>query len=138
MIKVTFFLLSVLLVAVAVGDAIFVSNGLSGTITAQLINETSAGTKPRIQTMYPESMFDTNGSTMGNMIPYNNPSLGFSLEYPSDWQKDDSQPDAPTLISPPDGSRNMAPEIINIGTEVLPSSNFGLDSYTDAAIGQVQ
>jgi PsbP-like protein len=138
MIKVKFFLLSVLLVAVAVGDAIFVSNGLSGTITAQLVNETSAGTKPRIQTMYPESMFDTNGSTMGNMIPYNNPSLGFSLEYPSDWQKDDSQPDAPTLISPPGGSGNMAPEIINVGTEVLPSSNFGLDSYTDAAIGQVQ
>ena len=29
-------------------------------------------------------------SAAGGLVPYNNPNLGFSLEYPSDWQKEES------------------------------------------------
>lgn len=131
-----FSFLLTLLITLALGHAIFASSDMTNNITrAQQVNESSeTPTRPRIQTMYPESMFDATEF----MIPYSNPSLGFSLEYPSDWQKDESQPDAPTFFSPPGGTGNTAPEIINIITEMLPSSDFTLDSYTDAAIAQVQ
>jgi hypothetical protein len=68
------------------------------------------------------------------LVPYNNPNLGFSLEFPSDWQKEESL----SFTSPQGGAGNRAPEVINVVTEVLPSSDFSLDSYTDAALGQVE
>ena len=68
------------------------------------------------------------------LAPYNNPNLGFSLEYPSDWEKEESL----SLTSPQGGMSNRAPEVISVVTEVLPSSNFSLASYTDAAMGQVE
>jgi hypothetical protein len=38
----------------------------------------------------------------------------------------------------PQGAGDRAPEVINVVTEVLSSSDFSLDSYTDAAMGQVE
>jgi hypothetical protein len=73
-------------------------------------------------------------SAAGGLVPYNNPNLGFSLEYPSDWQKEESL----SFTSPQGGMSDRAPEAINVVTEVLPSSDFSLDSYTDAAMGQVE
>jgi hypothetical protein len=32
----------------------------------------------------------TMDSAASDLVPYNNPNLGFSLEYPSDWQKEES------------------------------------------------
>jgi hypothetical protein len=73
-------------------------------------------------------------SSAGSLAPYNNPNLGFSLEYPSDWQKEESL----SFTSPQGGVGDRAPEVISVVTEVLPSSDFSLDSYTDAAMGQVE
>jgi hypothetical protein len=73
-------------------------------------------------------------SAAGGLVPYNNPNLGFSLEYPADWQKEESL----SFTSSQGGVGDRAPEVINIVTEVLPSSDFSLDSYTDAAMGQVE
>src|SRR5688500_2294033 len=41
------------------------------------------------------NMSMSGNQTMGSpaasdLVPYNNPNLGFSLEYPSDWQKEES------------------------------------------------
>ena len=74
------------------------------------------------------------GAGAGSLAPYNNPNLGFSLEYPSDWQKEESL----SFTSPQGGVGDRAPEVINVVTEVLPSSDFSLDSYTDAAMSQVE
>src|SRR5918996_1498056 len=92
----------------------------------------------------PASPEDMNMSMTGNqtigssaatgLVPYNNPNLGFSLVYPSDWQKVETL----SFTSPQGGVGNRAPEIISVITEVLPSSNFSLNSYTEAAIDQVQ
>jgi hypothetical protein len=73
-------------------------------------------------------------SAASDQVPYNNPNLGFTLEYPSDWQKEESL----SFTSPQGGMGDRAPEAINVVTEVLPSSDFSLDSYTDAAMGQVE
>ena len=73
-------------------------------------------------------------STASGLVPYNNPNLGFSLEYPSDWQKEESL----SFTTPQGGTGDRAPEAINVITEVLPSSNFSLDSYTEAAMSQVE
>jgi hypothetical protein len=73
-------------------------------------------------------------SAAGGLVSYNNPNLGFSLQYPSDWQKEETL----SFTSPQGGMGDRAPEVINVVTEVLPSSDFSLESYTDAAIGQVE
>jgi hypothetical protein len=45
--------------------------------------------------MKPESVMKTNNitttATISNLILYINPNLGFTLEYPSDWQKEERQ-----------------------------------------------
>lgn len=70
----------------------------------------------------------------GDLATYSNPNLGFSLEYPSDWQKEESL----TFVSPQGGINNRSPEVISVTTEVLPTSDFSLDRYSEAAISQVE
>ena len=71
------------------------------------------------------SVFDT----------YENPNLGFSLEYPADWAKEETL----SFISPPPSpnetlsASNVAPESIAVTTEVL-FSNITLDEYSESAI----
>lgn len=125
--KFTFTLLLGLLITAAVAHVIFASNGVPNTATAQLVTEPSEG------------MDMAGNQTMGltdfsDLIPYSNPNLGFSLEYPSNWQKEESL----TFTSPQDGTGNRAPEVMSIDTEVLPTSDFSLERYTEAALGQVE
>jgi hypothetical protein len=139
MIRVKFTLLVGLLITTAVGSAIFVSNGLlPATATAQPAAETSE----RInisgnQTTDLGSLTLNNDiatTTTGNLIPYNNTSFGFTLEFPSNWQKEESL----TLVSPQGGIDNEYPEIISVDTEVLSSSDLSLDTYSEASLGQVK
>jgi hypothetical protein len=69
-----------------------------------------------------------------DLATYSNPNLGFSLEYPSDWQKEESL----AFVSPQGGIDNRSPEVISITTEVLPTSDFSLDRYSEAALRQVE
>jgi PsbP-like protein len=69
-----------------------------------------------------------------DLATYSNPNLGFSLEYPSDWQKEESL----TFVSPQGGIDNRSPEAISITTEILPTSDFSLDRYSEAALRQVE
>ena len=75
-----------------------------------------------------------NQTSTSDLVLYSNPNLGFSLEYPSDWRKEESL----TFISPQGGIGNRAPEIMSITSEVLPTSDYSLDSYTEAAPSQVE
>jgi hypothetical protein len=75
-----------------------------------------------------------NQTNINDLVSYSNPNLRFSLEYPSEWEKEESL----TFVSPQGGIGNRTPEVISITTEVLPTSDFGLDSYTEAALGQVE
>lgn len=74
-----------------------------------------------------------------NLLAYENPNLGFSLEYPADWSKEETL----TFISPPPSpnetlsSANEAPESIAVTTEVLLSS-ITLDEYSESAIGLLE
>lgn len=84
---------------------------------------------------------DTFESTESLM--YNNPNLGFTLEYPSDWAKEESL----TFISPPPSpndatnrttsSTNLTPESIAVTTEVL-LTNITLEEYSESAIGLLE
>ena len=116
-----------LLATLSSGYVMFQSTGIYNAATAQPLTSPSGGTNMSgNQTM--------GSSTASSLVPYNNPNLGFSLEYPSDWQKEESL----SFTTPQGGSGDRAPEVINVVTEVLPSSDFSLDSYTDAAMGQVE
>lgn len=78
---------------------------------------------------------------------YDNPNLGFTLEYPSDWSKEESL----TFVSPPPTSSlpskdtsngtisatNLTPESIAVTTEVL-ISNITLEKYSESAIGLLE
>ena len=116
-----------LLATLSSGYVMFQSSGIYNAATAQPLTAPSGGTNMSgNQTM--------GSSTANGLVPYNNPNLGFSLEYPSDWQKEESL----SFTTPQVGTGDRSPEVINVVTEVLPSSNFSLDSYTDAAMGQVE
>lgn len=132
----TFILVLVLLVTAIVGNAIFVNNSIPSTVTAQSISETDGTNIPGNQTIDPESLTETNATAAGvsNLIPYSNPNLGFALQYPSNWEKEETL----SFISPQGGIGNRYPELVTITTEVLPTSNFSLDRYTEAALGQVE
>ena len=69
-----------------------------------------------------------------DLTPYSNPNLGFKLEYPSNWTKQESL----VFISPQGGIGNQAPEVITIDTEVLPTLDFSLDTYTNLSLRQAQ
>jgi hypothetical protein len=69
-----------------------------------------------------------------DLTPYSNPNLGFTLEYPSNWTKQENL----VFISPQVGIGNQAPELITIDTEVLPTLDFSLDTYTNLSLRQAQ
>jgi hypothetical protein len=75
-----------------------------------------------------------NQTGISDQAPYNNPNLGFSLEYPTNWEKEEVL----AFVSPQGGIDNRTPEIIRVTTEVLPTSDFSLNRYTEAALGQVE
>lgn len=121
-----FHLTLALLATLSYGFIMFQGAGIHNAAIAQPLAAPSGGTNM--------SGNQTMGSTSTGLVPYKNPNLGFSLEYPSDWQKVETL----SFTSPQGGMGNRAPEVINVITEVLPSSNFSLDSYTEAAFGQVE
>jgi hypothetical protein len=139
MIRVKFTLLLGLLITTAAGSAIFASNGLlSATATAQPVNETSEEMDISGNQMTDLGSLmvtnDTTTTTIGNLIPYSNPSFGFTLEFPSNWQKEESL----TFVSPQGGIDNQSPEVISIDTEILPTSDLNLDTYSEASLSQVK
>ena len=84
----------------------------------------------------PEGMNAAGNQTMASnvtssLIPYSNP---FTLEYPSNWTKQESL----VFISPQGGVDNRTPEIIRITTQVLPTSDFSLDSYINLGLRQLE
>jgi hypothetical protein len=122
-----FTLMLELLASMVIAHAIFTSNDITNTATAQSLDRLPE----RINTLENQTMdsIDTR-----NLEPYSNPNLGFSLQYPAEWQKEESL----TFISPQGGVGNRGPEAISITTELLPTSNYTLDKYTEAGLGQVE
>jgi hypothetical protein len=116
-----------LLASISFGYILFASQGVSKAANAQPLTGPSGG-----MSMIGNQTIGSANTT--GLAPYNNPNLGFSLDYPSNWEKEESL----SLTSPQGGMSNRAPEVISVVTEVLPSSNFSLDSYTEAAMGQVE
>jgi hypothetical protein len=108
----------VLLNIMAISQVVCTSNGIPNIVMAQPITQSSGG----------------NQTGISDVVPYNNPNLGFSLEYPANWEKEESL----TFVSPQGGVGNRTPEVISITTEVLPTSDFNLERYTAAALGQVE
>lgn len=108
----------VLLNIMAITQVIYTINGIPNIAIAQPITQSSGG----------------NQTGISDLVPYNNPNLGFSLEYPTNWEKEESL----TFVSPQGGIGNRTPEVINITTELLPTSDFNLERYTEAALGQVE
>ena len=78
-----------LLASVVIAQAMFTSNDITNTATAQSLNRLPE----RIETSGNQTMdpIDTR-----NLEPYSNPNLGLSLQYPPEWQKEESL----TFISP--------------------------------------
>jgi hypothetical protein len=116
-VKFTFTLMLGLLVTVAISHA----------AAAQPITEPPKG----VDTAGNQTMASTATS---DLTPYSNPNLGFTLEYPSNWTKQESL----VFVSPPGGIGNQAPELITIDTEVLPTLDFSLDTYTNLSLRQAQ
>jgi serine/threonine-protein kinase len=66
---------------------------------------------------------------MSESLIYDNPNLGFTLEYPSDWIKEESL----SFISPRLSISDEAPESIAVTTE--PNlSNLTLEEYSDSSL----
>jgi hypothetical protein len=123
MVKVSL-VVSVLLTTMAISHVISASNDITNIAIAQpTLTESSRGMN-----------VTGNQTNISDLVSYSNPNLGFSLEYPSEWEKEESL----TFVSPQGGIGNRTPEVISITTEVLPTSNYSLDSYTEAALGQVE
>ena len=78
----------------------------------------------------PVSMAQIDGEDgMSELLVYDNPNLGFTLEYPSDWIKEESL----SFISPRLSISDEAPESIAVTTE--PNlSNLTLEEYSDSSI----
>jgi hypothetical protein len=88
MVKVSLMVL-VLSITMSIVHVISASNDIPNIAIAQSLTESSGGMNiTGNQTMDPTGTND--------LIPYINPNLGFSLGYPSDWQKEESL----TFISP--------------------------------------
>ena len=126
------FSLKVTLALVAVISSGYILFSSGGVFSAAIAQPLTAPSESMNMSMTGNQTIGSSAAT--GLVPYNNPNLGFSLEYPSDWQKVETL----SFTSPQGGVGNRAPEVINVVTEVLPSSNFSLDSYTEAAIDQVQ
>lgn len=85
----------------------------------------------------PVSMAQTDGESGENdtseLLAYDNPNLGFTLEYPSDWIKEESL----SFISPRLSVSDEAPESISVTTE--PNlSNLTLEEYSDSSITMLE
>ena len=81
----------------------------------------------------PVSMAQTDGESGENdtseLLAYDNPNLGFTLEYPAEWIKEESL----SFISPRLSVSDEAPESISVTTE--PNlSNLTLEEYSDSSI----
>lgn len=63
----------VLLNIMAITQVIYTSNGIPNIAIAQPITQSSGG----------------NQTGISDLVPYNNPNLGFSLEYPTNWEKEE-------------------------------------------------
>jgi hypothetical protein len=137
-VRFTFSLMLELLVIMIIPYVIFAGYGITNTAIAQSLTESPEGIDTAgNQTTDLGSLTVTNDTVttaMGNPIPYNNPSFGFTLEFPSNWQKGESL----TLVSPQGGIDNQSPEVISIDSEVLPSSDLSLDTYSEASLSQVK
>ncbi|MDQ4073518.1 MAG: DUF1795 domain-containing protein [Thermoproteota archaeon] len=78
----------------------------------------------------PISLAQSNNSTsLSNSLVYENPNLGYTLEYPSEWAKDESL----SFISPMSSALDEAPESIAITTESVPQ-NMTLEEYGEPMI----
>lgn len=86
--------------------------------------------------LYPSSTVlaqnNETGISTADILQYDNPNLGFSLKYPSDWAKEESL----TFISPQTSKADQAPESISISTEMLPI-NLTLEQYSNSAINML-
>jgi hypothetical protein len=116
-VKFTFTLMLGLLVAVVIFHA----------AAAQPLTELSEG----VDTAGNQTMAS---NVTSSLIPYSNPNLGFTLEYPSNWTKQESL----VFISPQGGIGNQAPELITIDTQVLPTLDFSLDTYTNLSLSRLE
>jgi hypothetical protein len=137
MIKTTFILTFGLLVTMAAAGFISssIDSGIFNSALAQPIIGSSQGLNMTSnQTGSRPTMAATSDTQMTDLTSYNNPNLGFTLQYPSNWQKQESL----NFVSPQGGAGNRAPELIDIITEVLPTSDYTLDSYTEAVLGQIE
>jgi hypothetical protein len=123
MVKVSL-VVSVLLTTMAISHVISASNDITNIAIAQ----------PTLIESLRGMNLTGNQTNINDLVSYSSPNLGFSLEYPSEWEKEESL----TFVSPQGGIGNRTPEVISITTEVLPTSDFNLDSYTEAALGQVE
>ena len=123
MVKVSL-VVSVLLTTMAISHVISASNDITNIAIAQ----------PTLIESLRGMNLTGNQTNINDLVSYSSPNLGFSLEYPSEWEKEESL----TFVSPYGGIGNRTPEVISITTEVLPTSDFSLDSYTEAALGQVE
>ena len=99
----------------------------------------SHAASPQPLTEPPKGVDKAGNQTMAStatsdLTPYSNPNLGFTLEYPSNWTKQENL----AFVSPPGGIGNQAPELITIDTEVLPTLEFSLDTYTNLSLRQAQ
>ena len=126
-VKLSYILVPGLLISLAISYVVFATNDIPNTVTAQSPTGPSEG----IGISGNQTMTSNDSS---DLVQYSNPNLGFLLEYPSNWQKEESL----SFTSPQGGIDNRAPEVITITTEVLPTSDFSLDSYNEAALGQVE
>ena len=72
-------------------------------------------------------------NAMSGLLVYDNPNLGFTLEYPSDWVKEESL----SFISPRLSVSDEAPESIAVTTE--PNlSNLTLQEYSNSSLSMLE
>jgi hypothetical protein len=133
--KFTFTLVLGLLVTAAavVAYVVFATNSISDTATAQPLTESLEGIDTARNDIA-ENQTVASTTVTSNLTQHSNPNLGFTLEYPSDWQKEETL----SFVSPQGGIDNRTPEVISITTEVLPTSDFSLDRYSEAGLRQVE
>ncbi len=82
----------------------------------------------------PQILQSPNEANGSETIVYENPNLGFSLEYPSNWTKEESlSPPSLLLYSPRLSATDEAPESMAITTEVV-SSDTSLKEYSNSAL----
>jgi hypothetical protein len=78
-------------------------------------------------------------SPTGTFLTYTNDTEGFTIGYPADWEKNEQVEGTVVLFkSPSEGMTDPVRESVGVTTEALPSSSISIDTYSEAAIGQVQ